>query len=74
MPEYPHAWMELGKGMNAIILDPAMEIIVPRYMLDFLAYYEVKNNPIWRARVWWFTARTGIRGFNADYERPPVPW
>ena len=72
MPEYPHAWVELGKGMNAIIMDPAMELIIPRYMLDFLAYYEVKNNPIWRARAWWFTARTGIEGFNTDYERARI--
>ena len=69
MPQCPHAWVELGKGANAIVMDPAMELIIPRCMLSPFAYYEIKNHPIWRARAWWFTARTGITGYNADYER-----
>ena len=72
MPQYPHAWVEIGKGVNAIIMDPAMELIIPRAMLDYFAYYEIKDNAIWHARAWWFTARTGITGFNKDYEKPLI--
>jgi len=72
LPWSAHAWVEMGEGMNAIVMDPTMQVMIPRYMLDVPAYYELRHVAVWRARAWWFTARTGIKGYNRHYEKPLI--
>ena len=58
-----HAWVELGSGPFALIMDPTMETITPRFMLNRISY--IKSNPkIYESRARAFMAVTGYRNLN----------
>ena len=59
-----HAWVELGVGPHALIMDPTMKIIIPRYMLNRISYIKY-DSKIYDSRAQAFIAVTGYKDLNS---------
>lgn len=60
-----HAWVEVGKGMGTLVMDPTAEQVFVRYMLSPFAYIPV-NSKDYDIKAEAFMKRTGYRNLNPD--------
>ena len=60
-----HAWVEVGRGGLAVVLDPTSEMLQPRWMLSEHAYKHAPKQ-INRIKAKAFLAATGLKDLNTE--------
>ncbi len=58
-----HAWVEIGRGGLAIVLDPTQEFMQPRWMLSDMAYMKAPRR-IHDVKIRAFKAGSGLEDLN----------
>jgi len=59
-----HAWVEIGSGLFAIVLDPTTSFAQPRYMLNKYTYTHCTDIKYHEIRAMAFMKATGYRNLN----------